>query len=231
VVPLSIWWFHDPQTSASPGDSSEVSAEPASLSGASAVEAWTSRAYWQVVASLVLTIFVYIGVVTHGMAILTERGLSRATATTILSSISIGTMVAQPIIGYLIDRFDTPRVVVPFAAIAILGLFMLEHMTTPVTLIIAVAVLGLGAGGESGTTSYWVTRYFGLRNFSLIYGSIQPINLILATAVGPLILGKLADETGSYALNFHVMEGALIVAALLILTLPRYVYGGKSDGT
>ncbi len=227
VVPMIIMWFRDPESPARPEESDAYTPAPASITGASAIEAWMSRAYWQVVASLVLTIFVYIGVVTHGMAILTERGISRAMATTILSSISIGTMTAQPIIGYLIDRFNTPRVVAPFSVIAIVGLFMLEHLTTPMGLIIAVAVLGLGAGGESGTTSYWVTRYFGLRNFSLIYGSIQPINLILATAVGPLILGKLYDHTGSYALNFHVMEGALIAAALLILTLPRYVYSGK----
>lgn len=227
VVPMIIMWFRDPQSSVQTEEDADGSVEPADLTGYTAVEAWTSRAYWQVVASLVLTIFVYIGIVTHGMAILTERGISRAMATTVLSSISIGTMVAQPMIGYLIDRFNTPHVVAPFAVIAIVGLFMLEHMTTSTGLIIAVAVLGLGAGGESGTTSYWVTRYFGLRNFSLIYGSIQPINLILATAVGPLILGKLYDRTGSYALNFHVMEGALIAAALLILTLPHYVYSGR----
>lgn len=224
VMPMVLLWFREPEAGAGAEGRLTTPISQEAPQGKTPREAWTSRAYWQVVGSLVLSVFVYIGVVTHGVAMLTERGLSRVEATTVLSGISIGTMIAQPLIGYLVDRFNSPRIVAPFAAAAFLGLLLLSQLTTPVGLILAAAILGLGAGGESGTTQYWVIRYCGLRNFSLIYGSIQPINLILATAVGPLLLGTLYDRTGSYALNFLVMEGALIAAAVLILLLPRYVY-------
>lgn len=224
VMPMVLLWFREPGTGSGASEAHVASVPQNVPPGLSPREAWTSRAYWQVVGSLVFSVFVYIGVVTHGVAMLTERGLSRVEATTVLSGISIGTMIAQPLIGYLVDRFNSPRIVAPFAAAAFVGLILLSHLTTPTGLILAAVILGLGAGGESGTTQYWVIRYCGLRNFSLIYGSIQPINLLLATAAGPLLLGTLYDRTGSYALNFIVMESALIAAAALILLLPRYVY-------
>jgi MFS family permease len=223
AVPVIYLWFREPPRAGASEHAHSL------LPGSEAIEAWTSRAYWLIVGSLILSVFVYMGVVTHGVAIMTERGLSRVEATGVLSAISIGAMFAQPLIGHLVDRINSPWVVAPFAVAALVGLLMLHYLTQPIGLMAAAAILGLGASGEGGTTQYWVTRYFGLRHFSLIYGSIQPMTLVFAVAAGPVLIGAIYDRTGSYALDFKLMEIALVGAAVLIGLLGPYVYFNKGS--
>ncbi len=66
-----------------------------------------------------------------------------------------------------------------------------------------------------------LTRYFGLRAFSTIYGLTWTF-YAAAAAVGPVILGRTFDLTGSYASVLVVLAIALALAAMANLLLPRY---------
>lgn len=83
---------------------------------------------------------------------------------------------------------------------------------------------GAGAGGVMGVTQYWISRYFGLRSFSVIYGSVEMCAILVAVAGGPLLLGALFDSTGSYALGFRVMEAALLISTVSISLLGSYIF-------
>lgn len=205
----------------------EAAVEHAAVTGSTGktlIESWKTSDYWLVVANLVLTMFVFIGVMTHGVGILAEKGLSRAAAASILSTLALGTVVSQPVTGFLLDRFNTPRVVLPFALIAPLGLFIVQTTASPLLLVAGFAILGLGVGGEAGTTQYFISRYFGLRHFSLVYGSVQPFTMALGVGLGSYVLGHFYDRFGSYQVDFRIMQGSLIVAALLILLLRPYAF-------
>ena len=78
-----------------------------------------------------------------------------------------------------------------------------------------------GAGGEAATTPYLLTRYFGLRAFSTLYGLTWTF-YAAAGAIGPVLLGKAFDVTGSYAYLLGILAAALAVAAAMNLFLPRY---------
>ena len=90
-------------------------------------------------------------------------------------------------------------------------------------------VVGLGCGGESGTTQYFVTRYFGLRHFSVIYGSIQPFTMLIAVGAGSWLLGKLYDVYGSYEVDVLLMTIALALAAGSLLLFPAYRFGTPAN--
>jgi hypothetical protein len=62
---------------------------------------------------------------------------------------------------------------------------------------LAAALIGVGAGGEADITPYLLTRYFGLRAFSTLYGLTWTFYAV-AGAIGPVILGRAFDLTGSY---------------------------------
>ena len=83
------------------------------------------------------------------------------------------------------------------------------------------ALIGIGAGGEAAITPYLLTRYFGLRAFSTLYGVTWTF-YAAAAAVGPVILGRAFDSTGSYTSVLVVLATALALAAALNLFLPRY---------
>jgi MFS family permease len=82
-------------------------------------------------------------------------------------------------------------------------------------------LIGIGAGGEAAMTPYLLTRYFGLRAFSTLYGLTWTF-YAAAGAIGPVLLGKAFDVTGSYAYLLGILAAALAVAAAMNLLLPRY---------
>ena len=85
----------------------------------------------------------------------------------------------------------------------------------------AAALIGFGAGGEAAITPYLLTRYFGLRSFSTLYGLTWTF-YAAAGAIGPVILGRAFDLTGSYASLLIMLAAALGLAATTNLLLPRY---------
>jgi MFS family permease len=76
-------------------------------------------------------------------------------------------------------------------------------------------------GGEADVTPYLLARYFGLRSFSTLYGFTWTAYAI-AGAIGPIIMGRAFDSTGSYAKLLVEMAGLTAGAAALLLLLPRY---------
>ncbi|AUA71223.1 MFS transporter [Pseudomonas aeruginosa] len=208
-----------------PGDLPQARRPPAgALPGATPGQAWRSADFWLIVGNLILGVFAVTGVMVHGVPLLQEHGLSREVATDVLAALWVGMIVSQPALGYLLDRYDTPRIALPFAVLAAIGLLLLLLGGPPALLWGAVFLIGLGAGGETGTTQYFVSRYFGLRHFSVIYGSIQPFTFAIAISLGSWLLGYFYDRAGSYAGSTLVLLGAFGAAAGLLVMLGRYRY-------
>jgi hypothetical protein len=76
-------------------------------------------------------------------------------------------------------------------------------------------------GSEADITPYLLTRYFGLRSFSTLYGLTWTAYAI-AGAIGPVWMGKAFDATGSYGSLLTVLSLATLASAGLLLLLPRY---------
>ncbi|MBH8372422.1 MFS transporter, partial [Pseudomonas aeruginosa] len=192
------------------------------LSGSTAPQAWRSASFWLVLGNQVLAVFVMSGIMTHGVPMLVERGLSRGEAGTALSALWVGMMLSQPLMGWLLDRVATPRVALPFALAAVLGMAWFLVGDTPSGLWLAVFLVGLGGGGESGTTKYLLMRYFGLRSFGVIYGSIQPFTFALSISLGAYLLGWLYDRAEGYGTAEWVLLAAFSLAACSLFAFRPY---------
>ena len=87
--------------------------------------------------------------------------------------------------------------------------------------VIGAGLIGLGMGGEADVTPYLLSRYFGLRSFSVLYGLTWTFYAV-AGAIGPVLMGKAFDLTGSYeALLVRLSIGTFAVGSLMLF-LPRY---------
>jgi MFS family permease len=73
---------------------------------------------------------------------------------------------------------------------------------------LAAALIGMGAGGEAAITPYLLTRYFGVRAFSTLCGLTWTF-YAAAGAIGPVVLGRAFDATGSYASLLILLAGGL----------------------
>jgi MFS family permease len=180
-----------------------------------------SVAFWIITAILFVSSISMNGAITHLSALLTDRGLTAGNAALCASILGGTSLLGRVVVGWLLDRFFGPHVALVINLITALGIFLLARANSFPAGCLAAALIGIGAGGEAAITPYLLTRYFGLRAFSTLYGLTWTF-YAAAGAIGPVILGRAFDATGSYASLLAMLAVALGLAAALNLLLPRY---------
>lgn len=194
---------------------------PVAHGGATVRAALGSRVFWIVVVVLFGSSIAQNGALTHLSALLTDRGISASDGALALSAMGGASLAGRLITGWLLDRFFAARVSFALLATAALGTFLLAGAQSLPIGIAAAVLIGFGMGGEADVTPYLLSRYFGLRSFSLLYGLTWTFYAV-AGAIGPVLMGRAFDATGSYeALLVQLAIATLVVAALMLL-LPRY---------
>jgi predicted MFS family arabinose efflux permease len=191
------------------------------LPGLTFGQALRTRQFWGIALGLGMVGVVIIGLQVHLVPMMTDRGLSNEQAGRLLVIFGLASLVGRVVGGIIIDRVHG-SVVGPIVILApIAGMFFLEPPFS--TAALAVAFIGIAFGIEGDLLALLITRYLGMRNFGQIIGPVQAM-FILGSAVGPLLLGLGYDQLGSYDPVIPVLMGVLVVGAVLIATLGRYVY-------
>jgi len=180
-----------------------------------------SFAFWIITAILFVSSISMNGAITHLSALLTDRGLTPGNAALCASILGGSSLLSRIVVGWLLDRFFAPRVAFAINLTTALGIFLLARASSFPAGCVAAGLIGIGAGGEAAITPYLLTRYFGLRAFSTLYGLTWTF-YAAAGAIGPVILGRAFDATGSYASLLILLAAALGLAAATNLLLPRY---------
>ncbi len=178
-------------------------------------------AFWIIVAVLFVSSISMNGAITHLSALLTDRGITPGNAALCASLLGGTSILGRIVTGWLLDRFFGGRVAFVINLATAAGILLLASASSFVGGAAAAALIGIGAGGEAAITPYLLTRYFGLRAFSTLYGLTWTF-YAAAGATGPVILGRAFDATGSYTSLLTILSLALAVAAALMLVLPRY---------
>src|ERR1700685_4037263 len=180
-----------------------------------------SSAFWIVTDILFVSSISMNGAITYLSALLTDRGLTAGNAALCASMLGGSSLLGRIVVGWLLDRFFGPRVALGINLITALGIFLLARATSFPAGCLAATLIGVGAGGEAAITPYLLTRYFGLRAFSTLYGVTWTF-YAAAGAIGPVILGRAFDLTGSYTSFLFLLAVVLGLAASTNLLLPRY---------
>jgi MFS family permease len=188
-----------------------------------------SYAFWILTAILFVSSISMNGAITHLSALLTDRGLTAGNAALCASLLGGSSLLGRVVVGWLLDRFFGPHVALAINLITALGIFLLAHANSFPAGCLAAALIGVGAGGEAAITPYLLTRYFGLRAFSTLYGLTWTF-YAAAGAIGPVILGRAFDANGSYVSLLVLLAVALGVAATTNLLLPRYTDSFAIEG-
>jgi MFS family permease len=189
--------------------------------GASVAQGLRSRSFWIVVVVLFASSLSQNGAIAHLAALLTDRGISAASAAVAISVLGGATLVGRLATGWLLDRYFAPRVSFCLLALAALGTYLLAGAHSAYTGCLGAALIGFGMGGEADVTPYLLSRYFGLRSFSTLYGFTWTA-YALAGATGPVLMGRAFDATGSYEVLLARLSVFTIVTAALMLLLPQY---------
>jgi MFS family permease len=178
-------------------------------------------AFWIIVAVLFVGSISTNGAITHLVALLTDRQISAKDAALCASLLGGSSLIGRVGVGWLLDRYFGSRVAFFVSLLAASGLLLLASANSLSIGCLAAVFIGIGVGGEAATTPYLLTRYFGLRSFAVLYGLTWTF-YAAAGAIGPVILGRSFDLTGSYASLLVTLSVAMVVTAATLLFLPRY---------
>ena len=194
---------------------------PVAHSGSTWQQGLRSFPFWIIVAVLFVGSVSMNGALTQLSALLTDRGITPRDAALCASVFGGSSVLGRIGVGWLLDRFFGARIALLVNLSGAAGIFLLARATSFPAGCLAAALIGIGAGGEAAITPYLLTRYFGLRAFSTLYGLTWTF-YAAAGAIGPVILGRAFDLTGSYTSLLTVLAAALAFAAVLNLFLPKY---------
>jgi len=186
-------------------------------------EAVKTSSFWIILCVLFLVTSSVHACFIHLPALLSDRGSSAQLAAFASSLLGVGLFIGRVGCGYLLDQFFAPRVAALLFFVVAAGIALLGLGHSILSALIAAPLVGLGIGAEVDIVAYLTSRYFGLRSYGAIFGSIWAV-FGLAGGLGAYLMGVGFDKTGSYVLPLSGFFCAALVAALLILTLGPYRY-------
>jgi predicted MFS family arabinose efflux permease len=190
-------------------------------SGVTTVDGLTCTVFWIQMTVLFVSAIAQNAAIVHLAPLLSDRGVSADRAAMAMSAMGAGSLAGRLITGWLLDRYFGPYVSVALLVTSALGTFLLSDAQSFAIGATAAACIGFGMGGESDVTPYLFSRYFGLRAFSTLYGFTWTATGI-AAAIGPILMGRAFDATGSYQSLLPALALATIAAACLLFAMPAY---------
>lgn len=198
-------------------------AEP-TLPGMTLREALTrSWRFWGLALAFFLGIIVLNGTLTQIVAMLMDRGASLEAATSVLAASGLAAVAGRLLSGWCADRFHGPYVAVGFFVLLIVGTALFgSGLGGPVPLFGAL-LCGVANGAEIDLMGFFVSRYFGLRHYGRIMGTMFGL-FAASTGIGPYISTKSFDLYHSYGPAFRFYEVITVVAILIFARLGPYPF-------
>jgi predicted MFS family arabinose efflux permease len=186
--------------------------------------------FWKLFISQIIFITLVTAMLIHMIPILTGKGLSRTAAAYVLGAYGLASIVGKLSSGWVLDRVQGPYVGAGMVATMAMSCVVLQLGGQSVlAATIAVAILGLAAGGNLACGSYMTTRYVGLRAYGKAYGVITGSSS-LAAGVGPWIGGLVYDHYHGYGVLLTATIPLTLLCGLLIASLGRYPQWPSAPG-
>ena len=213
-----LWLLRDPApVEAGAGSQSQA---PTVASGLTLREAARTSHFWLLAFLFLVLQLVVTGLLTQMAAVLIDRGMSPLAAAQAASGIGVAILLARLLTGFVIDRVFAPYVACAILLVSASGLAVLVVGGASFGFYGAFAA-GLVIGSEIDMIGYLTARYYGLRHYGRIYGSLYAF-LLAGTAISPLLYAWIYQLDGDYYRALVISAAALLGTAVLCLCLPRF---------
>lgn len=182
--------------------------------------------FWALVVIFFLAPAAVLGMSVHFSSMFTDRGLSPDSAATAVALAGLGVLVGRLGAGALLDLIVAPRVAAVAFILASIGSAMvaLDMSASLAALAFAAFLGGIALGAEGDFMPFMVRRYFGLRSFGTIYGTLFCV-FAVGGVTGPVLFGLSFDRLGSYTPMLGIGAITCLSCAAGILMLGPYRYG------
>ncbi len=166
------------------------------------------------------------GGLVHLSPMLVDAGLTAEKAALYVGLMGVGVLFGRAIAGYLLDIFHAPYVAICFLAGPILAYAFFLSGMEPGFAVVPILLFGIGMGAEFDVIPFLISRYFGLKNFGVLFG-FQIVSFSLGTGFGPAIMGFGFDKYGSYNITLISAMASLMLGCLLVSRLGNYNFSAE----
>lgn len=219
VFLLALFFLWDARRGAPTTEGAKPAPVAADEEGLSIREALRSAALWRIGISTLVTMLLGTAAVVHQVPILTEAGVTRDHAALLASLSGLAAFAGKFVVGWLMDRMNAIRISGWILAGSALGfVLLLEPLLTPVTIVLAMIIIGFAGGAKLQITAYLTGRYGGLRNFGKFFGVMHGLT-VLGAGLGPLLAGYTYDAWHSYTPFLVIGIPSSVLCGLLIFGL------------
>lgn len=220
VILLVIAW--DPAQMGLTADGSDEQPATRRLSAESQQRLWSrpqaahTLAFWSILVAFLLVLTAQTGFVIHQISFLEERFDSRSDAALALSTTALGSIIARLIVGQFADRMDKRTLTAGLFVLqgtAVLLLLSTENVAATYLLTLT---FGFTIGNIYMMQSLLVGEIFGIVSFGAIFGLVSMAGQI-GSGLGPLTVGWLEEQTGSYNVPFVAAAITTYIAAVAVM--------------
>ncbi|HTT78069.1 MAG TPA: MFS transporter [Stellaceae bacterium] len=192
---------------------------------AAAVRSWL---FWGLGIAFLFDVMAINGTLTHIVPLLRDRGVPLPEAVGALSGAGIALLLGRAGSGWCLDRFRGAYVAMGFFVMPMIGIALLSSRAGGVVPALGAVTLGLGIGAEVDLMAFFVSRYFGLRDYAKIYGLMFAL-FGIGTGIGPALSGFCFDRFHSYLPILMVYEAMLFVTCAIFLRLGPYPFPARPE--
>jgi MFS family permease len=219
-LPLTFLFFHEAPENGAPANKAATQATIVTDAGSYTLrEALRTRCFWQISLAFFFAAIAIAAVLVHSQSLLMDRGIDRDTAAVIAGLLGIAFTSGRLVSGYCLDIFNGPILaIVMFTAPAIACALLAVAGTNLAICGMAIVLVGLAGGAETDIAAYFIAQYFGRLHYGAIYGLFLTL-FSVGSGIGPLIVGRVYDVTGSYNPGLYGGVAAFLIAAVLAGTL------------
>jgi MFS family permease len=150
--------------------------------------------------------------------ILKSHGLDAQTAATMFTVSGISAAICMPIVGRMLDVFQTKWMYFGGLLVMSASLFSITMVGGLSSAIVFAVIFGLNNAITMTFVGYLWPRYFGRKHLGSIQGTGQMI-MIIGASLGPLPLGYALDTWGSYDGMLQVMAMIPLVISVIVAVL------------
>ncbi len=215
--PLLWIFFRTSQERVQRSSTNSVPVERVVLPGMPARDAFLSRRYLQMAVACLLASTAGAAMAVHFVPVARANGLSPHTAAAIAAGIGFSSIFGRLLGGYLLDAVSGPLVGFIACAFGVLVAPSLLLSHSAGFGLFGACMVGLSAGMEIAVLAYLIPRYFGVRQYGLLFAVMNGL-VIVGLGLGPYLGGYLFDRFGNYKM-------------LLLLTVPLYAMSAALFGT
>lgn len=225
TVPLLLFWLSEPDPPPMVASTTGGAPTAQEIPGLSVGDTLRERTFWLVTMAGVFAIIPAMGLMQHMVPYMMGKGIAPEAAAGQVFTMNVAMAVGTLIGGWSLDRSTSGRIAAPFAVlstVALVGLLLLNSSATGMMILFAsIVLMGFAGGAKVPMASFFLLRYFGLKNFGSIVGVQAPFTAF-GMLVAPPLMGLCYDRLGTYDPALMGMTALMGLTVFLYLAMGRY---------